>query len=485
VVSPLLVLAAVILLPALALFGLWRVADGRDSGDTGESLPPTTVAGAGAAAPPVLDTPLLSFRRVPGLIARDLNDDEFGAAVNSFASTLDPTSCVVVQLDGVEVGARNPDLPVIPASNQKLLVAAAALDVLGADHAFTTEVRAAGVDGGVVPGDLYLVGGGDPLLTSAEYPVAEFDDYPVTDPTSLDALADAVAAAGITQVRGSVVGDGSRYDDEFYNPNWVEDIRGIEVGPVDSLLVNDARVLGDELRSDDPNVGAAREFRRLLEARGITVAGDSGSGTAPADSTVVASVSSAPLAAVISEMMATSDNNTAEMLVKELGVARGAGGTTDAGAQVVLQALAGRGIDTTGVVVDDGSGLSNENRVTCRALVAVLEQHQPEDAFAAGLPVAAESGTLDQIFVDSPVAGRLVAKTGTLSNPPFDADPPAVKALSGYLPVDGGGTIEFALVLNSTGTLADQSVYRPIWDAFAEVLAAYPSGPSAAELGPG
>ena len=75
------------------------------------------------------------------------------------------------------------------------------------------------------------------------------------------------------------------------------------------------------------------------------------------------------------------------------------------------------------------------------------------------------------MFVGSAVAGRLLAKTGTLGNAPFNADPPAVKALSGYLPVDGGGTIEYALVLNSAGTLADQTVYRPIWDAFAEVLA--------------
>ncbi len=88
------------------------------------------------------------------------------------------------------------------------------------------------------------------------------------------------------------------------------------------------------------------------------------------------------------------------------------------------------------------------------------------------------------MFTDSEVAGRLIAKTGTLANAPFNADPPAVKSLSGYLPVDGGGLIEFAFVLNSPGTLTDQSVYRPIWDSFAEVLAAYPSGPSAADLGP-
>jgi serine-type D-Ala-D-Ala carboxypeptidase/endopeptidase (penicillin-binding protein 4) len=80
---------------------------------------------------------------------------------------------------------------------------------------------------------------------------------------------------------------------------------------------------------------------------------------------------------------------------------------------------------------------------------------------------------------------RLIGKTGTLHNIPFNADPPAVKALSGYLPVEGGGTIEFALILNSAGTLTEQTVYRPIWDAFAEVLASYPAGPTAAELGPG
>ena len=63
--------------------------------------------------------------------------------------------------------------------------------------------------------------------------------------------------------------------------------------------------------------------------------------------------------------------------------------------------------------------------------------------------MAGQTGTLEDVFTDSPVAGRLMAKTGTLANAPFNADPPAVKSLSGYLPVDGGGLIEFAFVLNS------------------------------------
>ena len=485
--SPFVVLGAVVLLPALALFGLWRYAAGQDGAPV-ESLPPTTSTPAATAAPtPVLNTPLLSFRRVPGLIARDLNDDSFAAAVGSFAGTLDPTSCVVVQLDGDEVGAHNPDLPVIPASNQKLLVAAAALELLGSEHVFTTEVRGGRVNGGVVSGDLYLVGGGDPLLTTDDYPAEMINGYPVLNATSLNSLADAVAAAGVTRIDGNLVGDGSRYDDEWFHPSWPDDIHVTEAGPLDALLVNDARFLTDDWQvANDPNAGAAEELGRLLEERGITIGGEVTTGTAPADAAVIASIQSQPLPAVIAEMQASSDNNTAELLLKELGVASGGSGTTAAGAAATLAALAEMGLDTTGVIVDDGSGLSNENRVTCRLLTGILERYEPGDRFAAGLPVAGQDGTtLSDVFVGSAVDGRLLGKTGTLHNEPYNADPPAVKALSGYLPVEGGGTIEYALILNSVGTLPEQTVYRPIWDAFAEVLAAYPAGPTAAELGPG
>jgi D-alanyl-D-alanine carboxypeptidase/D-alanyl-D-alanine-endopeptidase (penicillin-binding protein 4) len=146
--------------------------------------------------------------------------------------------------------------------------------------------------------------------------------------------------------------------------------------------------------------------------------------------------------------------------------------------------MQGWGLPVTGIVLADGSGLSNDNRLTCRVLVDVLARAGPDDPLGAGLPVAGVSGTLTDVFTDSPVAGRMRAKTGTLGNAPYNADPPAVKTLSGYLPIEGGGAIEFSLLLNAPGTLTDQSVYRPIWDAFAAMLATYPSGPSPAELGP-
>ena len=112
----------------------------------------------------------------------------------------------------------------------------------------------------------------------------------------------------------------------------------------------------------------------------------------------------------------------------------------------------------------------------------MLQRSGPDDTIGAALPVAGESGTLSDVFTEHPVAGRLLGKTGTLNNPPFNADPPAVKALAGYLPVEGGGAVEYVLVLNGP-TISDQSEYRPIWDDLADTLDTYPSGPTPAESG--
>lgn len=477
-VDPLVVLGIVALVPALALLALWRWSAGQARAS--EPAPPP-VAIEPPAPTPALSTPLLSFRRAPAVLSRDLNVAAFETAVAEFSTRLDETSCVAVEVDGVAVGAMNAQTALIPASNQKLLTAAVALEVLGADHLFTTEVRAATPAGGVVAGDLYLVGGGDPLLTSSTYPVQN-DLFPVDSPTSLDALADAVVDAGVTRVDGAVRGDGSRYDDEFFAPSWVPDVRGIEAGPYDALLVNDARVTGDELRADDPAEGAAREFTALLEARGVTVTGGPGVGVAPAEATALAAVSSATLPAVVAEMLTASDNNTAEMLVKEIGAVAGEGGSREAGLAVMATTLTSWGL--RGFELADGSGLSNDNRVSCDGLATVLARHAPDDALGAGLPVAGETGALTNVFTDSPMVGRLRAKTGTLGNLPDDQDPPAVKSLSGYLPVEGGSAIEFSLLLNGSGTVSDQSVYRPIWDALVATLASYPSGPTPADLQP-
>ena len=179
-----------------------------------------------------LSTQLLSMRRSASELSRDLNLAAFETAVEPLTDSVNERSCVAVSLDGVVAGAANSSLAVIPASNQKILVAAVAEEILGPDYVYTTTVVGAEPVNGVIAGDVYLVGGGDPLLSGDWYPESELDRYPTFNATSIDALAAQLSAAGVTQITGVVRGDGSRYDDEFYAPGWGEGVAGLEAGPV-------------------------------------------------------------------------------------------------------------------------------------------------------------------------------------------------------------------------------------------------------------
>jgi D-alanyl-D-alanine carboxypeptidase/D-alanyl-D-alanine-endopeptidase (penicillin-binding protein 4) len=140
----------------------------------------------------------------------------------------------------------------------------------------------------------------------------------------------------------------------------------------------------------------------------------------------------------------------------------------------VLDTLAGWNMPLIGVSLADGSGLSRDNLVTCSLLVSILHRGSPSDPLGSGLPVAGATGTLIEEFLGTPVAGRLQAKTGSLTD---------VKALAGYLPVDGGDTIEFAVILNEPGA-KEPDVYRPVWDALAVSLVTYPSSATSDQLAP-
>ena len=485
--GPWIVLGVIALVPALALFALYSWSDAKV--DVADPVPPTPTTVVAPPLPPdPLTTSMFTYRRLPSTLSRGINLEQFRSDLVPFLGTINDRSCAAVSVDGQQVGSQNGGLAVIPASNLKLVVAAVALEELGADWTFRTTVLAgaAPVDG-VIDGDLVLVGGGDPVLTSSWYPTSNLERRPVFNETSLDALADAVVAAGVTTVTGAVVGDGTRYDDEFFAPGWGNGVAGLEAGPYDALMANDARVLGEDLRADDPNAGAAREFARLLGDRGVVVTGPASGGDASAlgdDPAEVAAVESAPLAAILEEMLVNSDNNTAELLTKEIGLQRSSSdvGTRQAGVDAMVSTLQEWGLDTSSVVIDDGSGLGLGNRLTCDVLLGVLQRSDVDGPVGAGLPVAGQTGALSDAFVGHPLEGRLRGKTGTLNNPPFNEDPPAAKALAGYVPIEGGGAIEYALLLNGP-TISDQSEYRPLWNSLADVLASYPAGPTPADLG--
>jgi len=275
--------------------------------------------------------------------------------------------------------------------------------------------------------------------------------------------------AGVTRVDGQLIADGGRYDSEWFVPAWPVEIRGESGGPYGGLLVDDA---GFDAAAD-PALDAGQVFVRLLAERGVSVAQGAVSGTAPID-TEIASISSLPLTAIIEELLQTSDNTTAEMIVKEIGLEVSGVGSTAAGLAAMTDQLRSWGLVLDGSTFVDGSGLSSNDRMTCDLLLGILHHGSPDDAVGSVLPVAASSGTLADVFGGSPMAGLLRAKTGTLSG---------VKALSGYVPVTGGGTIEFSLVLNAPGV--NTGAYLPLWQkVLAPAMATYPSGPTVAELAP-
>jgi len=472
-------LIIVALVPALLLGGCWRFADGRAPDEV--SVAVDDVAPATSVQAPI-DTPLLSVRRAPAVLSRESNSAAFRSELQPLLDSIGSNACFEIAIDGEPVAAVNETTPLRPASNVKLITAAVALEVLGDEFVYTTTVNGVVGAGGVVAGDLFLIGGGDPLLSS-EWWDGPNQKFPPINVTPIEALADSVKAAGVTAISGSIVGDATRYDDEWYLPTWAPALRFSEGGPLSALLVNDSREAAD-LSSNDPVVGAATVLTQLLQERGVTVGGPPKEGVADG-SPVVAKVDSQALPAVLQEMLTTSDNNTAEMVLKEIGLATGGAGTTVLGLEKVMSTLQEWEIPLEGVILVDGSGLSDENRLTCRAILAVLQHGSVDDAVGEGLPVGgAKGGTLNDAFQEGePLSGVLRAKTGTLDNTDGVADKLGAKALSGYVPLPGGGAIEFALLLNGE-TITNKTEYRPTWEQLASLLAAYPSGPTPDALAP-
>jgi D-alanyl-D-alanine carboxypeptidase/D-alanyl-D-alanine-endopeptidase (penicillin-binding protein 4) len=458
-VDPLILVGIAAAAIAFLLFAVWRWFDDRASA-------PTPPANAAAAAPVAPNVPLLSVRRVPALAERDLSVAAFRADLQPLVDEVSPIGCVAVAVDGMAVHGVNTDRPYIPASNQKLLTVAVALDVLTPDRTFTTEVRGA-ANGGVVTGDVYLIGGGDPVLQTAGYPGLP---EPTIHPTNFDALGQQLVAAGITSITGNVVAVDSRYDEERYPPGWSEGIRSEEAGPIGALVVDDG-IVGDA-KAIDPARAAADELVRQLRAAGVTVGGSSRAAAAPADAPVLASVQSAPLSSLAAETLTNSDDNAAEMLLKELGTTVAIPGTRTNGAAVVQSTLGEWGIDTAGTTVNDGSGLDRTDLARCDEMLAVLNRESANPAYTEALATLGQTGTLRGVLADHPLAGVLRGKTGSLTG---------AKTLSGYVPLAGGGRIAYTMLLNADGI---GNNYLPVWSRLADALATYPSGPTAAQLAP-
>ena len=340
-----------------------------------------------------------------------------------------------------------------PASTAKLAVAVAALQVLGPDAYLTTRVVQTG------PSQIVLVGGGDPTLSgpAAVGPVSP--GYPT--PASLTSLAQqTVAALHEQEISAVTVGyDASMYVGSTLAPGWkpIYQTEG-DVAPVSALEVdeghpNPARTA----TAADPAAAAAAEFAALLTSGGITVTGT----PAPAHAAptqggnprpILASVASPPMSQLVQRMLGRSDNDLAEALSRQVAIATGHPASFAGGVAAVKAAIAGLGVDPSGLATVDASGLSPLDRVKPAALLALLRLavvpgHDRLAAILTALPVAGFSGTLGGRFggLAAAGAGLVRAKTGTLDG---------VVALAGYLQDSKGATLLFATVVTGVAKTA-------------------------------
>ena len=476
-----------------------------------------------AQAAPVVGAPVAGAAEAAGAAA---SQARLGARLSSIlddARSRRETDVSVLDAEtGAVVYARRSTSANLPASNAKIITAVAALDVLGPDHRFTTDVvRRGRVTDGVLHGSLYLVGHGDPTSRQSDYA----------------SLAKQVRAAGITKITGKIVADGSFFDTARYNPGWstsyaseyyAAQTAALTVAPnadYDSgtvvvkvkagsrggrptltttpaaakkyiRLVNRATTAGStnlsltrrlggntitvrgQVRSgrtwsglvtvDKPELYAAAVFRRELERRDVDVEGGTRLGTTPASKrTRVARDRSMTLADLLVPFLKLSNNLHAEALTKTMGTLDGKPGSWAAGLARTTAYLRELGVPMKGVTLGDGSGVSRRDRLTPLALATVLVRVRDEPwwpAFDHGLPYAGVDshwvgGTLRYRMNGTRAAGNAHAKTGSLTG---------VTALSGYVTGRDGRRYAFSVLSNYAG-----STPRPVENELVVALAGW------------
>ncbi len=418
--------------------------------------------------------------------------------------------CGVVVRDvdtGETLYQRDSERMLIPASNMKLIVSAAALHLLGADYRFRTRVWARGAlaPDGTLQGDLVLQGLGDATLEMRD----------------LQALAQRVREAGVQRVSGYLLFDDSWLDAVRYGFGWgsgdepfgyqaqmsalcaernavrvyaapaetvgapprvrlepdtdyVEVVNRAVTAPQgareanlnatrtrarNQIVVSGAIAQGSEevflgrFAIENPAHYTAHLFQHALQAAGVTI----GKGVAPnlqpldAHAQLIAEHLSPPMREVVALINKPSDNLITEITLKVIGKETRGVGATQAGIEAVREFLQKAGLEMGAVHIVDGSGLSRINGVSAENLVRLLiamHRSPHAEAFRDSLPVYGVDGTLRNRLRGSPVQGNGFAKTGSLNR---------VSSLSGYLRTQSGRYVAFSIVMNAYNAAASDA----------------------------
>jgi D-alanyl-D-alanine carboxypeptidase/D-alanyl-D-alanine-endopeptidase (penicillin-binding protein 4) len=343
----------------------------------------------------------------------------------------------------------------VPASTAKLLTAVAVLTTLDPSDTIETTVVA-----GAVPGEVVLVGGGDPTLSRT----APSQTYPGAA-TVAELATQVVAAmpAGTPVTR--VVVDSSLFTGPLTASGWgPADAPSSYAAPVTATAVDGARVTpGSQARSGQPGLDAGSALADALGARGATVV----LGEAPEGTATLATVESAPIARLVEQMLSQSDNMLAEALARHVALARERPASFEGGAQAVTEALTEAGVDVTGVSLADASGLSREDQVPAAVLTGVVRgaadgSIEGAAGLLSGLSVAGYDGTLFDRGDDDPATapGTVRAKTGTLLG---------VHALAGTVVTADGRLLAFAVLADAAA--GSEAAVEAVLDDIAATLA--------------
>jgi serine-type D-Ala-D-Ala carboxypeptidase/endopeptidase (penicillin-binding protein 4) len=408
---------------------------------------------------------------------------------------------------GERIFALEADRLMMPASNMKIVTLAAAAEILGWDHRFTTTLETSGpVVAGVLRGDLFVRGNGDPTINSRDG----------RDSAVLAEWTSALRAAGIQEIVGRIVGDDQAFDDEGIGAGWAWDyLQFGYAAPVGALEFNEnlaSLVVEPGARVGDPatvrlaagvglrlanrvSTGAEGsagtvEYRRHLDQPVLEVVGSIAIGAKPVDRTVavvnptvffaqslkdalterglrvtgpavdlddiapeligstaerrvIVSTQSPPLREIATVLMKVSQNLYAETLVKAIGAARGGLGTFGGGLDAVRSTLTTWGVPDDGYVIADGSGLSRYNYLAPSTILSILDR-----LFKDAQQRATFMATFPVAGKDGSLATRMRRTRAEGNAMAKTGSISNVRSLSGYVRTRDGEMLAFSIIAN-------------------------------------
>ena len=416
--------------------------------------------------------------------------------------------CIADAGTGSSVFEYNSVKSLMPASVQKLITSAVALEMLGPEYTFKTQVGYSGTFdsiNGLLKGNIIIKGGGDPAFGSDNFS-EHYMDF-------LGYWTDKIAKLGIKKIDGRVITDDSYFDYQPVPPKWLWEDEGNYYGAgayglsvfdntyqihlktaSASHKVKITSVYPEECSYDltnrlvasgssdegyifaspysksgwiegsvpagvsdliikasitDPPLLIARMLGNRLLKSGITISEEPSSirkegNNFYSDFVLLAETTSPPLSDIVEVLNHQSVNLYAEHLIKELGKQFGKKGSTTAGVEVIMKFLRKEGVNTDGLFMEDGSGLSPLNAISARKLSEVLIYMNTKGKYFTryfeSLPEAGKEGTLKYHFRDPVFDSRMRAKSGSMTR---------VRSYAGYLTTIKGNKMVFCIIINN------------------------------------